>query len=133
MRELIERFLARGPYAVVGASPDRAKFGNQVLRCLAGDGRPVHPVHPREEAVEGLEASPSLERLPEPVPHVSVVTPPSVTLAVVEEAARAGVELLWMQPGAESEEAVRRAKALGMGVIHGGPCLLVELPGRGSR
>jgi hypothetical protein len=32
-----------------------------------------------------------------------------------------------MQPGAESDAAVARAKALGMNVIAGGPCLLVAL------
>ncbi len=72
--------------------------------------------------------SSSLLTLPEPVLHVSGVTPPHVTEAVVEDAARAGVEIVWIQPGAESEAAVARAEALGLDVIHGGPCLLIELP-----
>ena len=45
----------------------------------------------------------------------------------VGEAAAAGVKHIWMQPGAESDAAVRTAEALGMNVIAGGPCLLVVM------
>ncbi len=128
MNDLIDRFLASGPYAVVGASRDRTKFGNRVLRCYMEQNEVVHPVHPAGGTIEDLDAAESLLTLPEQVAHVSVVTPPAVTEAVVEEAGRAGVEILWMQPGAENEAAVARAEALGMGVIHGGPCLLIDLP-----
>ena len=58
---------------------------------------------------------------------MSIITPPPVTERVVEEAAAAGVEHLWMQPGAESDAAVARAEELGLSVIAGGPCLLVVL------
>lgn len=130
MTELIDRFLDEGPYAVVGASNDRTKFGNRVLRSYLDHGRTAFPVHPTESEVEGLTAYASLADLPEPVKHVSIITPPPVTERVVEQAAEAGAEVLWMQPGAESAEAVSRAKELGMDVIAHGPCVLVELPRR---
>jgi len=56
---------------------------------------------------------------------ISVITPPAITELVVEAAAAAGVRMLWMQPGSESPEAIRKAEALGMEVIAGGPCFLV--------
>ena len=34
VQQKIEAFLASGPFAVVGASVDRAKYGNKVLRCF---------------------------------------------------------------------------------------------------
>jgi hypothetical protein len=37
-----------------------------------------------------------------------------------------------MQPGAESERAIERAEELGLSVIAGGPCLLVEIGRRDS-
>jgi len=46
---------------------------------------------------------------------------------VVREAHAAGVTHVWMQPGAESDEAIRTAEALGMNVIAGGPCVLVVM------
>ncbi|MCE9637269.1 MAG: CoA-binding protein [Planctomycetes bacterium] len=122
-----ESFLAEKRFAVVGASADRSKYGNKVLRCYAQHGRDVVPVHPKESTVEGRPAFASLTSIPGGVGAVSVITPPAVTEKVVEEAAKLGIKHVWMQPGAESDAAVRRARELGMNVIAGGPCLLVVL------
>lgn len=65
--------------------------------------------------------------MPQPPRAVSIVTPPPVTARIVEEAGRLGIHHLWMQPGAESPEAIRRAEELGIAVIAGGPCVLVKL------
>lgn len=127
MHPAIESFLAERRFAVVGASPDRAKYGNKVLRCYLQNGRDAVPVHPKEASVEGVAAFPSLSAIPGGVGAVSVITPPAVTEKVVEEAAKLGVRHVWMQPGAESETAVRRARELGLNVIAGGPCVLVVL------
>ena len=123
----IEAFLTATSCAVVGASTDRSKYGNKVLRCYQQNGRKVYPVNPKAPDVEGLRAYPSLTALPEPVPAISVITPPAATEQVVHEAHAAGVKHVWMQPGAESDEAIRTAEALGMNVIAGGPCLLVVM------
>ena len=125
--ERIEAFLASGSFAVVGASTDRSKYGNKVLRCYRQHGRKAYPVNPKSPEVEGLRAYPSLASLPEPVPAISIITPPAATEQVVREAHVAGVKHVWMQPGAESEEAIRAAEALGMNVIAAGPCLLVVM------
>ena len=123
----IVAFLASGSFAVVGASTDRSKYGNKVLRCYQQHGRKAYPVNPKAPEVEGLRAYPSLAALPEPVSAISVITPPAATEQVVREAHAAGVKHVWMQPGAESDEAIRTAEALGMNVIADGPCLLVVM------
>jgi len=125
--EKIRDFLAGEVYAVVGASSDRSKYGNKVLRCYLQKGRRAIPVNPRAREVEGVAAVPDLASLGEPVYGASIITPPEITERIVEEAAAAGVKRLWMQPGAESARAVRRAEELGISVIAGGPCLLVSL------
>ncbi len=127
VRDAIRDFLAAGPYAVVGASNDRAKFGNRVLRHVRAAGRVVYAVNPGAEEVEGEPCYPELAACPEPVPHVSIVTPPAVTEVVVVQAAEAGARIVWMQPGAESPAAVAAAEARGLRVVAGGPCVLVEL------
>lgn len=53
--------------------------------------------------------------------------PSAVTLGVVEEAGKLGVTRLWLQPGSESAEVLSRAEELGLEIIHGEPCVLVEL------
>ena len=123
----IEQFLTGKVFAVAGASNDRAKYGNKVLRCYQQAGRKVFAIHPRETSVEGAPAFASLRELPERIDGLSIVTPPAVTEKLVEEAAAAGVKRLWMQPGAESPAAIARAQQLGLDVIAGGPCLLVAL------
>jgi predicted CoA-binding protein len=123
----IQTFLAAGPYAVVGASTDRSKYGNKVLRCYQQHGLEVFPINPKAEEVEGLRAYPSLEALPVKVSGISIITPPAVTVSVVQEAIQAGVKRIWMQPGAEHPDAIRIAEEAGLEVIANGPCLLVVM------
>jgi len=130
-RESIDDFLAGDVFAVVGASNDRSKYGNKVLRAYLEKGRRAIPVNPHATEVEGVAAVPDFASLPAAVHGVSIVTPPEVTERIVEDAAAAGITRLWMQPGAESARAIERAEELGLSVIAGGPCLLVELGWRG--
>ncbi len=127
LQERIDEFFAGNPHAVVGASRDRAKYGNKVLRAYLQNDRKVYPVNPNRKEVEGLEAFPDLASLPQAVHGISVITKPDVTESIVEEAAESGIKNIWMQPGAESEKAVKRAEELGMNVVAGGPCALVTL------
>ena len=123
----IQEFLAGSSFAVAGASTNREKYGNKVLRCYLQNDLVAWPVHPSEEEIEGVACSPDLASLPEDVHGLSIITPPAVTESLVEQAAEAGIKRLWMQPGAESPKAVERALELGLHVIAGGPCLLVAL------
>jgi predicted CoA-binding protein len=123
--ERIKSFMASGPYGVVGASSDREKYGNKVLRAYQQHGMEVYPINPRDKEIEGLKAYATLADVPVKLRAISVITPPAITEYVVEAAASAGVRMVWMQPGAESDEAIRKAGALGMEVIAGGPCFLV--------
>lgn len=123
----IEDFLAGAPFAVVGASRSRRKYGNKCLRCYWQNEREAYPVNPNAAVVEGATCFSSLGDLPV-VPHgVSFITPPHVTERVVVEALSLGIKHLWLQPGAESARAVALAEAGSASLIWGGPCLLVVL------
>ena len=50
----LKDFLASGPYAVVGASTVREKYGNKVLRAYLQHGLEIFPVHPKEREIEGV-------------------------------------------------------------------------------
>jgi uncharacterized protein len=123
----IAAFLAGGPHAVVGASRDRSKIGNRVLQAYLQSGRPVYPVNPGGGEIEGLKAYADLGSLPAPVHGISVITPPHVSESIVEQAFALGIKNIWFQPGAESAQAVTRAKEAAINVISGGPCILVVL------
>ena len=123
----IARFLAVGQFAVVGASADRDKYGNKVLRCYLQHGLPVVAVNPKLEVVEGVRCYASLAAAPGPARAVSVVAPPAAAAAIVADAVAARVKHLWFQPGAEDAAAVEAARKAGIGVIAFGPCVLVAL------
>ena len=125
--EQIEAFLAGGSYAVVGASTNREKYGNKVLRAYLQNDRPVAAINPRADEIEGVTSYASLSDLPE-VPHgISVITPPQITAQVINEAIELGIKHIWLQPGAEHDEAMDRARAAGVNVIGHGPCALVVM------
>ena len=131
MTKEIETFLQAEVFGVAGASADRNKYGNRVLRCYLMNDRAAVPVNPKEEKIEGIPCVHSVADLPPEVTSLSVITPPSVTERVVEQAAAKGIKNIWMQPGAESPKAVAFCRDQGINVIADGSCLLVVLGYRG--
>ncbi|NJE41943.1 CoA-binding protein [Thermococcus sp. GR6] len=90
--------------ALVGASPNPAKYGNIILRDLMRKGFEVLPVNPNYDEIEGLKCYRSVRELPKDVDVIVFVVPPKVGIQVAKEAVEAGFRRLWFQPGAESEE-----------------------------
>ncbi len=127
MDDKIIRFLAADAFAVVGASQDPHKYGYKVFKCYLQNERRAFPINPSTKEVLDHPAFSNLASLPEPVKSISVITPPDVTEKIVDEAIEHGVTSIWMQPGAESARAVKKAQDAGIDVIYGGPCLLVVL------
>src|SRR4051812_33332690 len=67
--------------AVIGAGPERRKFGNKSVRAHLAAGYTVYPVHPTAETVEGLQAYRSVADVPvEKLDRVTVYLPPTVGL-----------------------------------------------------
>ena len=126
-QEQIQQFLASPAFGVVGASANRQKYGNKVLRCYQQNGKSVIPVNPNEPAIEGTPCAASIGDLPAEVGSISMITPPAVTAALVPLAIEKGIRNIWMQPGAEQPEAVALCRQRGINVIADGSCLLVVL------
>jgi len=121
-------FLQSTQFAVVGASSNRAKYGNKVLRKYLDNGMKAIPVHPKESEIEGVAVQ-QLEDIPDKEhTGVSIITPPAVTMEVVENARKLGYTNFWLQPGAESKEVMEKVASMeGIHVIAGGPCVLVSI------
>ncbi|PYQ96776.1 MAG: CoA-binding protein [Acidobacteria bacterium] len=98
--------------AVVGASSDRRKFGNRAVRAFQQQGYTVVPINPHEAEVEGLKAYASVLDVPGPVDMASLYVPPEIGELVIEEIARKGIAEVWVNPGAESDALIARARAL---------------------
>ncbi|MGC9095488.1 MAG: CoA-binding protein [Candidatus Bathyarchaeia archaeon] len=124
--ELIKSFLdKRNVFAVVGASRDPRKYGYQVYRDLKDAGYRVYPVNPNSREILGDKCYPSLEKLPVKPDVVDVVVPPEVTERIVETCKKLGITKVWMQPGSESEKAIRFCEENDIKVVHG-VCVMIE-------
>ncbi|KAF8971104.1 CoA-binding protein [Flammula alnicola] len=126
--DIQKTFLGAPQFAVVGASKDKSKYGTRVLKWYQDRSFKVTPVHPKEKELEGLETISSIAELPSPSEtSISIITPPKITLGILEKAKELSVPALWLQPGAEDEAVIEYIKAnLSDRVIYGGPCILVE-------
>ncbi len=103
--------------AIIGASSDRAKFGNKAVRAFQQQGFTVYPVNPKEAEIEGLPAFKSIRDVPSRPHMVSVYLAPSVLLKVLPDIAAKGCDELWLNPGTESDEVLAEAERLGLHVI----------------
>ena len=130
--EQLDKFFASKAFGVVGASANRDKYGNKVLRVYLQHGMRVIPINPREKEIEGIPCVAGVSDLPSEVKSISVITPPAVTEQVVDMAIAKGVENIWMQPGAENPVAVDKCRKNNINVIADGSCILVVLGYRGQ-
>ncbi len=98
--------------AVIGASNDRSKFGNRAVRAFHQQGYTVVPINPHETEVEGLKAYPSVLDVPGSIDMASFYVPPDIGEQVIADVARKGIAEVWLNPGADSDELIARARAL---------------------
>ena len=98
--------------AVIGASNDRSKFGNRAVRAFRREGYTVVPINPHETEVEGLKAYASVLDVPGPIDLATFYVQPDVGELVIAEVAQKRIPEVWLNPGAESDELIERARAL---------------------
>ena len=98
--------------AVIGASSDRRKFGNRALRAFREQGYTVVPINPHETEVEGVKAYASVLDVPGAIDMASFYVPPEIGVRVIDEIARKGIAEVWLNPGAESDALIARARSL---------------------
>ena len=100
--------------AIIGASADRDKFGNKAVRAFRAQGFTVIPINPTETEVEGERAYPSVLDYPGKIDEASVYVPPAIGLGVMDQLKEKGVPVVWLNPGADGPDVVRRARELGL-------------------
>jgi predicted CoA-binding protein len=130
--ELIKSFLnTENVFAVVGASRDPEKYGHQVYRDLLNAGYKVYCVNPNADEILGNKCFPNLKVLPIKPDVVDFVVPSIITERMVKVCKKLGIMKVWMQPGSESEVAIRFCEENSMDVVYG-VCIMVERKERAS-
>ena len=98
--------------AIIGASSNRQKFGNRAVRAFLQQGYTVIPINPHEAEVEGLKTYASVLDVPGTIDIASFYVPPDIGARVLDEVAQRQIPEVWINPGAESDALLARARAL---------------------
>ncbi|KAI9054629.1 hypothetical protein LZ554_001782 [Drepanopeziza brunnea f. sp. 'monogermtubi'] len=138
-------FFSAPQFAVVGASSDPTKFGHKIFTWYTHHNLPVTPINPSSPEIKAFPPYPALDiksyptlpnlsALPNPAQtSVSIITPPKVTIKVLEEAKKLGVQGVWLQPGSFDDEVLKYAMKQFKAAVggdggrgHEGWCVLVD-------
>ena len=122
MKDLKEKIIA-----VVGVSNRPEKFGYKIFKSLIEGGFNVSGVNPAaiSDEVLGRKIYRTLSDIETKPDMVITVVPASVTEQVVEQCKELGIPEIWMQPGSESETAIKKAKEYGIHVTHHA-CMMID-------
>jgi predicted CoA-binding protein len=117
--------------AIIGASRNRRKFGNKALRAFEHKGYRVLAINPNEREVEGHRTFASVLDVPDQIDMATVYVPADVGVRVMDELANKGIAEVWLNPGADDEDVVARAKKLGLNVVQA--CSIIAIGENPSR
>ncbi|MBD3362212.1 CoA-binding protein [Candidatus Dojkabacteria bacterium] len=92
--------------AIVGVSNDKDKWGRKIFDKLLEADYKVVPVNPKYKQIEESTCYSNLKEIPFIVDLVITVVPPEISFNVIRECKQLGIEMIWMQPGSESDEAL---------------------------
>ncbi|MBI4335493.1 MAG: CoA-binding protein [Candidatus Omnitrophica bacterium] len=110
---------------VVGVSDKEEKYGFKIFKSLIEAGFNISGVNPKNGEILGRKIHRTLEEI-QPVPDLVItVVPPSVTEKIVQDCKEIGIKEIWMQPGSESEAAVKKAGEYGITVTYNA-CFMVQ-------
>lgn len=112
-------------WAVIGANQDTEKYGNMIYRKLKSRGYQVYAVNPVYDTVDGDKCYKNLSELPVKPEVIDMVVSPKRGKAFIEEAARLGIEYIWLQPGTYDDELLLLIDKLGLKSVKA--CVLVAL------
>ncbi|KAG4104770.1 NAD(P)-binding protein [Neocallimastix lanati (nom. inval.)] len=145
MNALKAKFLTSKNFAVVGASTNPEKFGYKVLNWYINHKMNVYPIHPKEKQICNIPCHTNISSLldelaldnklqnEKPFLSVSIITPPKITLSVLEEIKKNLTEkdtlkdkevVCWIQPGAENEDCKEYTSSNGIDTVYG--CVLKD-------
>ena len=103
--------------AVIGASGNRQKFGNKALRAFENKGYTVIPINPHEREVEGHRTYATVLEYPGSIDMATVYVHADAGVKVMDDLAKKGIAEVWLNPGADEQPVVARARALGLNII----------------
>ena len=115
-------------YAVIGASNSPDKYGYKVLKDLKEKGFNVVPINPKEKKILGLNVYANVNQVQQSIDVAIFIVPPNITERILEEIEQKGIRKIWMQPGSESEKAIKYCKEHNIECAHD-VCIMINTNG----
>ncbi len=128
MNDQIKAFLAAEAFAIIGVSRSKNKFGNTIFHEMRAKGFDVHPVHPELPAIDGVNCVKEIAALPDKVGSAIIVVHPEDAVKILAQCHTRGINNVWLQQGAESDEAIAFAREHSMNLVHGRCVLMFTEP-----
>lgn len=128
--ETIKNYLDKNnTIGFVGATIQKEKWGFKKYKEIKNAGFKVYPINPKYDEIDGDKCFSNLKSLIEFLnkkpDFVITIVPPKVTEKIVEQCKIFGINRIWMQPGSESEKAIKFCKENRIEVVHG-VCIVVD-------
>lgn len=123
MKATIDNFVNTKKVAIIGASPDPAKWCYQLSKEISGRGYEIYPVNPKHAEIEGRACYSSPRELPAGVENAIITVRASSVGAAVASIAGSGIKRVWFQKGAgggsSTPAAIAAARKAGLEVVYG--------------
>lgn len=134
LEEKINKFLSSQAFGVIGASKNRDKYGNKIVRCYLQHKKLVYPVNPKEQKIEEIPCIANVKELPATVNSISIVMPPTITEEIIVSSINKGIANIWLQPGSYDANVINNINKIinidndnQTNLIYGGVCILATL------
>ena len=124
MDQAINDFISSKRLAVVGVSHNQHKFGTAAYAELKKRGYQVFGVNPTLPEIAGDRCYKDLTSLKDQIDGAVVCVPPDKLEPILREASSIGLRNIWLQQGAESDEAMKVGCDLGLNLVSG-KCILM--------
>ena len=124
-KSIIDDFLSQKSFAVVGSFCNETKYAYKIVQSLLKLDYRTFPINSNYKEVAGIQCYPSLDSVGEGMDVVNIITPPQVSLKIVQQCKDMGIQHVWLQPGAESQEIIDFCNKNGILVLHN-VCIMLE-------
>ncbi|NCU32199.1 MAG: CoA-binding protein [Candidatus Moranbacteria bacterium] len=114
----IKAFLSQEHIGIVGVSRKPSKFGNTIFKELKMKQYKLYPVHSSLETFDGETCYKTILALPSEVTAIILCTQPEQSFTLVKDAYEKNILHIWLQQGAQTNEALQFAQENKINLIH---------------
>lgn len=111
-------------FAVIGMSDDTTRYSYRVFNKLLDYDKTVYGINPRLNHVDEHTIYQDLTSIEDDIDIAVLMVNPKIGIHYLESIKNKNIPYLWIQPGAQSDEIISKAKTLGLKVIES--CVLRE-------